>query len=75
MAAIQCATRDADRSLRRVLPELSMDALDTWIVTHASPAYSAEGEDCDRSSGELLQTLWRDRVNGVKQTCEVIPAP
>lgn len=36
ITAIQCATGDADPNLQRVLPELTIGVLDTWIVTHAS---------------------------------------
>ncbi|MGQ7842881.1 LysR family transcriptional regulator [Granulosicoccus sp. 3-233] len=35
IAAIQCAIGEADSELRRVLPDLSIATLDTWIVTHA----------------------------------------
>ncbi|ASJ70888.1 LysR family transcriptional regulator [Granulosicoccus antarcticus] len=36
IAAIQCVSGDADSELRRVLPDLSIATLDTWIVTHAN---------------------------------------
>lgn len=36
IAAIQCVRGNTEPSLKRILPELSVAAMDTWIVTHAN---------------------------------------
>lgn len=61
IAAIQCVSGDAEPELRRVLPDMTIATLGTWIVTHANlrnvPKVRVVMDhlaECFRSYGEMV---------------------